>query len=65
VEAGLAGLAIPRITNGSELATVLLPEDNSSERRDLQRIAASTVASISLHGQKPASALPGVLSCCK
>lgn len=65
VEAGLAGLAIPRITNGSELAAMLLPEDDSSERRDLQRIAASTVASISLHGQKPASTLPRVLSCCQ
>lgn len=63
-EAGLEGLSIPRITNGRELAAAVLPQDDTPERAELQRVASSTVSSISLHGQKAPSALPPVLSCC-
>ena len=54
VEAGLVGLSIPQITNGGELAEALLPQDSTPERAELQRVAASAVASIKLHGGKTA-----------
>ena len=54
VEAGLAGLSIPQITNGRELAEAVLPQDSTPERAELQRIATVTVASIKLHGSKAA-----------
>jgi arsenite methyltransferase len=52
VEAGLAGLSVPQITNGKDLATALLPEDTTPERLQLQQVAAAAVASIRLHGRK-------------
>jgi hypothetical protein len=53
LEAGLVDLAIPQIAHGAKLAAVLAPEDQTSERAELQRVAAFTVASIKLHGRKP------------
>jgi arsenite methyltransferase len=54
VDAGLVGLSMPQITNGRELAEAILPQDTTPERVELQSAAAATVASIKLHGQKPA-----------
>ena len=52
VQAGLADLSIPQITNGSKLAGTLLPQDGSPEGAKLRQ-AASAIASIKLHGRKP------------
>lgn len=54
VDAGFVGLSIPQITSGRELAEAVLPQDSSTERAELQRAASTTVASIKLHGHKPA-----------
>lgn len=54
VEAGLARLSIPQITNGRDLAEAVLPQDSTPERDELQRVASVTVASIKLHGSKVA-----------
>lgn len=53
LEAGLVDLTIPQIAHGSKLATVLAPEDQTSERLELQKVAAVAIASIKLHGRKP------------
>jgi arsenite methyltransferase len=53
LEAGLVDLTIPQITHGSKLAAGVLPQDTTPERAELQRVAASAVASIKLHGRKP------------
>jgi len=52
LEAGLAGLAIPQITPGAELAALLLP-GSTTETNELQRASAASIASIKLHGRKP------------
>ncbi len=54
LDAGLRNLSVPQITEGTELAKSLLPEDTSPQRQELQRVAAACVASIRLHGRKPA-----------
>ena len=54
LEAGLTDLTIPQIAHGSMLAAVLAPEDRTAERMELQKLAATAVASIKLHGRKPA-----------
>ena len=52
LEAGLTDLSISQIVDGSQLASVLPPEENK-EKAELQRAAAHAVASIRLHGRKP------------
>jgi arsenite methyltransferase len=53
IEAGLVGLSVPQITNGKELTCAMLPEDKTLGRAELQRVAATRLASIRLHGRKP------------
>lgn len=54
LEAGFADVTIPQIAHGSNLAAAIVPEDQTPERRELQQVAAKAVASIKLHGHKPA-----------
>jgi SAM-dependent methyltransferase len=53
LEAGFEDVTIPHIAHGSKLAAAIAPEDLTSERKELQRVAAEAVASVKLHGRKP------------
>jgi SAM-dependent methyltransferase len=53
LEAGLTNLSIPQISHGTQLAGSLLPADGGPDCGELQ-CAAVSVASIKLHGRKPA-----------
>jgi arsenite methyltransferase len=53
LEAGLTDLSVPQITDGCNLARMLLPEDGTQERIALRQTAARGLASIKLQGRKP------------
>jgi arsenite methyltransferase len=52
-EAGLTELTVPQIAYGSKLAAVLAPEGSCCGTTGVAHEAASSVASIKLHGKKP------------
>lgn len=53
LEAGLEDISLPQITHGAKLASVMIPEDSTTGRAELQRTAALAVASAKFHGRKP------------
>jgi arsenite methyltransferase len=53
LEAGLVDLTVPQITDGCQLATMILPENDTKEQIALRQAAARALASIKLQGRKP------------
>jgi arsenite methyltransferase len=64
LEAGLTDVTIPHIASGAQLAEAVLPTDKKPGRAELQRLAASTIASIKLHGRKPQQPAPALVPLC-